>query len=56
MIGSITPSSPQLVASMLCNVDWDKIGCIAEFGAGTGVVTKAIMKTSCRRAGSLYLR
>ena len=44
MIGSITPSSPQLVASMLCNVDWDKIGCIAEFGAGTGVVTKAIMK------------
>ena len=34
MIGSITPSSPQLVASMLCNVDWDKIGCIAEFGAG----------------------
>ena len=23
IIGSITPSSPQLVASMLCNVDWE---------------------------------
>ena len=36
IIGSITPSSPQLVASMLCNVDWERVGAIAEFGAGTG--------------------
>ena len=44
IIGSITPSSPQLVASMLCNVDWERVGAIAEFGAGTGGVTKAIIK------------
>ena len=42
-IGSVTPSSPQLAASMLCNVDWSRVRTVAEFGAGTGVMTRAIM-------------
>ncbi len=43
-IGSVTPSSPQLADSMLCHVDWKKIKAIAELGAGTGVMTRAIME------------
>lgn len=44
VIGSVTPSSPQLAASMVCNVDWSKVRTVAEFGAGTGVMTKAILE------------
>ena len=43
-IGSIAPSSPQLVSSMLNNVDWTRIRSIAEFGAGTGAMTRAIIR------------
>ena len=43
-IGSITPSSPQLAESMLQNVDWGAAHVIAELGAGTGVMTRAILK------------
>ncbi len=43
-IGSVAPSSPQLVDSMLCNVDWKNVGAIAELGAGTGVMTRAIIE------------
>lgn len=42
-IGSVTPSSAQLVDSMLCNVDWRRVGAIAELGAGTGVMTREIL-------------
>ena len=31
-IGSVTPSSPQLVDSMLQNADWAKLGAVAERG------------------------
>ena len=43
-IGSVAPSSPQLVDSMLQNADWGKIRAIAELGAGTGVMTRAIIE------------
>ena len=43
-VGSVTPSSPQLISSMFRNVDWEKTGVIAELGAGTGVMTKEILK------------
>lgn len=43
-IGSVTPSSPQLVASMLANVNWAQVRSVAEFGAGTGVMTREIIK------------
>lgn len=42
-IGSVTPSSPQLAESMLQNVDWCATRVIAELGAGTGVMTRAIL-------------
>lgn len=41
-IGSIVPSSPVLVASMMAAVDWEQSRVIVELGAGTGVVTRAI--------------
>lgn len=42
-IGSITPSSAQLAESMLQNVDWSAAHVVAELGAGTGVMTRAIL-------------
>lgn len=47
-IGSVTPSSPQLVDSMLQNADWAKLGAIAELGAGTGVMTRAIIERKAK--------
>ena len=41
-IGSIVPSSPVLVASMMAPVAWQQTRVIVELGAGTGVVTRAI--------------
>lgn len=43
-VGSVTPSSPHLVSSMFQNIDWTKTEVIAELGAGTGVMTKEILK------------
>lgn len=43
-IGSVTPSSPQLVDSMLSNVHWHKTMTIAELGAGTGAMTRALIE------------
>lgn len=51
-VGSVTPSSPQLISSMFRNVDWQKTGVIAELGAGTGVMTKEILKR--KAPGSLF--
>ena len=47
-IGSVTPSSPQLVDSMLQNADWAKLGAVAELGAGTGVMTRAIIERKAK--------
>lgn len=41
-IGSIVPSSPALVNAMLEGIAWDKVGTVAELGAGTGVITTRI--------------
>lgn len=41
-IGSIMPSSPVLVASIMAAIDWQLARVIVELGAGTGVVTRAI--------------
>ena len=47
-IGSVTPSSPQLVDSMLQNADWAKLSAVAELGAGTGVMTRAIIERKAK--------
>lgn len=52
-IGSVVPSSPVLVASMMAPVDWHQARVIVELGAGTGVVTRAINKR--READSIFL-
>lgn len=41
-IGSVIPSSPALVASMMSVIEWEHANVIVELGAGTGVVTRAI--------------
>jgi len=41
-IGSIVPSSPALVTSMMSEIDWQQVNSIVELGAGTGVVTRSI--------------
>ena len=42
-IGSLIPSSPQLVRRMLAGVDWAHVETAVEFGPGTGVVTRAAL-------------
>lgn len=43
-IGSITPSSKYLCMKMIEHIEWDRVQCIAELGAGTGALTKQIAK------------
>ena len=41
-IGAIAPSSKHLAVSMTDFIDFDKTGCIVEYGAGTGVFTRNV--------------
>lgn len=43
-VGSLIPSSQPLVSRMLSGVDWTGVATAVEFGPGTGVVTRAILK------------
>lgn len=43
-VGSIAPSSPYLAEEMLRHVKWDEVGSMAELGAGTGAITRAIAR------------
>lgn len=43
-IGSVMPSSKQLVAKMLEPIDFKNTKCIVELGPGTGVITSEILK------------
>lgn len=43
-IGAIGPSSEYLASRMARQVDMTKMKCIVELGAGTGVLTKALLK------------
>lgn len=50
-IGAIAPSSPELAALMTDWLDWDSLGCVVEYGPGTGVFTEAIaarLRPGCR--------
>jgi phospholipid N-methyltransferase len=44
-IGSITPSTQYLANKMVEGIPWDDSRTIVELGAGTGVITEAIMKS-----------
>lgn len=41
-IGSVMPSSRFLAEKMVQNVPWDQVSAVAELGAGTGAITRAI--------------
>ena len=43
-IGSVTPSSRYLVGAMLDQIDFDRTRRIVEYGPGTGVFTREIMR------------
>ena len=43
-VGSIKPSSKYLTNSILNNIDFSNSSCIIEYGTGTGVFTKEIIK------------
>jgi phospholipid N-methyltransferase len=43
MIGSVIPSSPALVDSMLDGVDWDRARLFVEYGPGVGTFTRTIL-------------
>ncbi|TDF99867.1 class I SAM-dependent methyltransferase [Paenibacillus piri] len=45
-IGSVTPSSRFLADKMVDSASWPEINSIAELGAGTGVITKAICQAA----------
>jgi len=43
-IGAIAPSSEILAGLMTDWLDWDSLGCVVEYGPGTGVFTEAVAK------------
>ena len=49
-IGSITPSSKYLKRGMLGNINFKKAKYIAEYGAGTGAITNALLKLTRKDA------
>lgn len=42
-VGAIAPSSAALCASMTSGIRWERCRSVAELGAGTGVLTRAIL-------------
>lgn len=43
-VGAVAPSSDALAKKMVENIDFSNARCIVEYGAGTGVFTKKILK------------
>jgi len=44
-VGSVIPSSPFLTKAMMSKIKWDDARYVAELGAGTGVLTRAIVSS-----------
>lgn len=44
MVGAIAPSSKYLCFSMLKNINFESSRCIVEYGSGTGIFTKEIIR------------
>ena len=44
-VGSVIPSSPFLTRAVMSKIEWDDAQYVAELGAGTGVFTRAIMRS-----------
>ena len=48
-VGAVWPSSEQLARGMAARIDPRGDGLVVELGAGTGVVTRALLDRGCRR-------
>lgn len=53
VIGSIVPSSKYLCNSMLKTIDFSNSNCIVEYGSGTGIFTKEIIRR--KKKDTLFL-
>ncbi len=49
-VGSVVPSSRFLVRQMLSPVDWKRSAFVAELGAGTGILTRDIVRRRAPRS------
>ncbi|GLU24666.1 hypothetical protein SLE2022_405740 [Rubroshorea leprosula] len=57
MVGSIIPSSPQLIRRMLAPVDWNRTRVFVEYGPGVGTFTRPILDRlapRCDAGGDRY--
>lgn len=52
-VGAVKPSSKRLARKMLLHVSFERAGCIAEYGPGTGVFTDEIIQR--KRDDTLFL-
>lgn len=52
-VGAVLPSSKYLANKMTCNINFSQANCIVEFGPGTGVFTKELLKK--RRPDTILL-
>ena len=53
-VGSIIPSSPFLTKAMMSKINWNDARYVAELGAGTGVLTRTIVR-SLKPDGKLFV-
>ena len=49
-VGSIMPSSKFLVNEMMKNIEFENVRYIAEYGSGTGIITREILKRARKDA------
>ncbi len=49
-VGAIAPSSRRLARRMVEWIDWESVGCVVEYGPGTGVFTAEILEVKRRDA------
>lgn len=49
MIGSIVPTSRATIQALLAPIDWHSCRCIVEYGPGTGVFTRELLRRSGRQ-------
>jgi len=53
-VGSVIPSSPYLTKAIMGKIKWDDACYVAELGAGTGVFTRAIVR-SLKPGGKVFV-
>lgn len=44
MVGSVIPTSRTAIGALLAPIDWGKVDCVVEYGPGTGVFTRELLR------------